>query len=180
MGYIKMVCLPLIFLFVACGAELDSRDNIAGSGMDELNGEVLEGSINLADGGTFDLKDDLNKPTLVLIFAQDTCSKCAREAGEIAARIGEIGALPTNVEIITYLVGTDPNYAIQDAQGWIEEHSVSWKVGFEKDGNDLFRKYFSSPPVVPSVIIQQNDEIIFTHMGQFGQARMEEITGEWR
>ena len=180
MGYIKQIaCLSLTLWFFSCAAELKSWDNAAESDGNGLMGRAIEGTINLAGGGTFDLKEDVNNKTLLLIFAQDTCSKCSREAREIAQRITEIGRLPTNVEIITYLTGTTPEHASNDAKAWIAEHSVTWKVGFEKDGYDLFGKYFPSNRIVPSVLIQKDGQIIFTHRGQSGQEKMEEITGVW-
>ena len=177
MGYLKLPYLLSIFLF-SCGAGLAPRENVSNN-LHELVGQTVEGTINLSDGGTFDLKEDLNKDILVLIFAQDTCSKCSREAREIADRIVEVGALPRNVEIVTYLTGLVPQYAQDDVNDWITAHSATWKVGFEKDGQDLFRKYFSLNPVVPSIIIQKHGKIIFAHTGEFGQRRMEETTGEW-
>ena len=170
----------MMFLLLSCGAGLESRKNIATSNLNDLVGETVEGSINLADGGMFNLREDLSKETLVLIFAQDTCSKCSKEAMEIAQRIDEIGSLPANVEIVTYMTGLTPEYALDDANDWIVAHSVDWKVGFEKDGDDLFRKYFSLNPTVPSVIIQKHGRIIFAHTGELRQERMEEITGEWK
>ena len=174
----KFVCLSMFFL-LSCGAELTARKNVSSGSYDGLIGQTIEGRMLLSDGGTFDLNENLNKDTLILIFAQDTCSKCSREANEIAERIKKIGRLPSNVEIVTYLTGLVPQYASEDIADWISDHAATWKVGYEKDGHDLFRKYFPENPVVPSIIIQKHGKIIFAHTGEFGQEKMEEKTGDW-
>ena len=179
MGYLNFFPYLATFFLLSCGASLASRENASLDNLNELIGQTVEGRITLQDGETFDFREDLDKDILVLIFAQDTCSKCSREAREIANKIAEIGHLPGNMEIVTYLTGLVPQYAAEDAADWISDNSVSWKVGFKKDSDDLLRKYFPLNPTVPSIIIQKYGKITFAHIGEFGQQRIEEKTGDW-
>lgn len=143
-------------------------------------GQDLAGVLRTTEEIDFNLNESSDKEVKVLIFAQDTCITCAAEAKEISAKITQLGNLPQNVEIITFMVGAVGQFAAEDSRDWKRAHNVQWTVGFQKDEENLFRKYFGASSVVPSILIEKNNKIVFQHSGALGVEELEEQTGEWK
>ena len=140
-------------------------------------GKRIEGVVMATDGSQIDLVQDIDKDMLVLIFAQDTCTACAAEADEIANKIEELGALPSNVEIITFLVGLTGDFALEDALAWKQDHGAQWSVVVQNGERNLFKEHFPGSATVPAIVIQKNDRIFFQHTGPIGIEELERLVG---
>ncbi len=179
MVYLKNIILATsLLLLTACGARTSIGD-LSSSLPDGVVGGQIKGIITNTEGVDLDLEQTPEDKVLVLIFAQDTCTTCAAEADEISAKINELGALPSNVEVVTFMVGLTGEFAQEDAQDWKKIRKAQWTVGVQKDEQNLFRKYFGSSSTVPSILIQKNKQVIFRHVGALGIEKLEEMTGVW-
>ena len=83
-------------------------------------GKEVTGIIVDSDQEEFDLSQDLEKEVLALIFSQESCYSCIQEAIEISQEIEKLGGLPSNVEIITILVGSPSMEEIPTVEKYVQ------------------------------------------------------------
>ena len=180
MVYLRKITTVLLLslLSSACGANLSI--GLSEPDTNSSIGKRITGTAITTENEEIDLGNLKEKDTFILIFAQDTCTTCSAEATEISERIEELGKLPDNVEIITFLVGLTGRFALQDAIDWKEIHKVQWNVTFKNGDEDIFKNYFPGSVQVPAILIQKNDEIFFQHVGALGIEELERLTGEWK
>ncbi len=181
MDYLKKITLLLLLtaLSTGCGTQLSTGSSVEPP---SSIGKKITGKLTLTTEQDFNLNEDLKKETLALIFAQDTCTTCSAEAKEISEKITQDlrGRLPDHVEIVTFLVGLSGEFALEDAKEWKESHKVQWKVGVQKDSENLFKRYFPGSSTVPALLVQKEGKIVFQHTGALGVDQLEGVTGEWK
>lgn len=186
----KMIIMGTAVLLAGCAQNQDfvrsnSTDALetvrpgTETGISRLEGKFLQLS-NTKDSLTDEtLTKFAEEKILVLYFAQETCTTCAKEADALSAEINRLEGLPSNVKFLTILVGTDAEF-FEDAADWSIRHSTQWSIGLEKETDSLFSKYFAEPRQVPSIVIQKPQEgIVFKHTGEVTLEQIREETGPW-
>ena len=165
---IRILCMS--FLLIGCAANLPIGLSEVESG--SSIGKKIEGVVRATDGTEIDL-GNTDKETVILVFAQDTCITCSEEADEISTRIEELGGLPSNVEIVTFLVGLTGEFALDDASDWKQNHNAQWTVVVQEGNKNLFQEYFPGSISIPAFIIQRDGRIFFQHIGALGIDELE-------
>lgn len=178
MDALKTIILTSSLLLMGCGANT-SIGNIELEKPNSALGKPIEGVVTKTEGTDLNLSG-ITKSATLLIFAQETCTTCAKEARLISEKISQLGKLPENVEIVTYMVGLTGEFAIEDAIAWKKLHNVQWSVVVQKGNDNLFQKYFQGSNIVPSILVEVDGKIIYQHSGESSLETLMEKTGEWK
>lgn len=191
MGNISFLVL-LLFLFIGCAKKqptiLDpgySPTTIKPSPVDSGKDKPIDstnpqaplyfkGEFQSSQGHWIDLQSEVTKP-VIIIFSQESCLVCRKEAQVINTYFEKMGHLPTNIQIYTLLVGA----YLEDTHNFKEELGISWTVGYQ-ESDELFRSYCPAGKV-PCVIVQTPEAgFVFQKTGEFSIEEIEQITGTWK
>lgn len=134
-------------------------------------GQRLEGPFVDLSGHPAQLENLADK-TLVLIFAQDTCSVCSREADELSVFYSSAGE-PKNFRLRHLLVGA----VLEDAKDWAQAHKVSWGVGVAD--REIFLNYCPSHKVPCLLIFKSGEGLVYRKIGFASIEEITKVAGEW-
>lgn len=170
MGVIKeaLIVFSATVFLVGCGVHLGET---TGGGVGEPPKVKLSGHYVDLQGQTIEL-ESLQNQTQVVIFAQDTCAVCSKEALELVAYAADKGA-PKNIQLRHLLVGS----VLQDAKDWVEFHKVPWAVGIADA--ELFKQYCPAKKVPCLLVFKPNQGLTFQHTGALTVTQIMEAAGQW-
>lgn len=115
--------------------------------------------------------------TTVVFFASDTCQVCAQEAEIFRDEINSRGGIPSNVDLLTIVVGA----FAEDAADWKDIYDVPWKVGFQapEENASLLRQYCPAVQTPCTVVYRPDQGVIFAKNGEVSPAQIQALTGDW-
>ena len=116
--------------------------------------------------------DSKSENFLVLIFASDTCSKCAEEA-KYWSEIFKNGVVK-NIYFAHFLIGG----IADDAKDWIETYHVTWDVLLDQN-DSLFKKYCPAIQTPCFLIVDKTKNRTIQSYKTMRRQDLEEITGPW-
>jgi peroxiredoxin len=172
MGYLKStwVCakifiIVLIFFNISCAKYLDTvtkpgfeipkikppvSDENKSDQPDVPPQEELfyfQGIFQTSDGKWVELNNKILKPT-VIIFSQESCMVCRKEAKALVEHFKKMGKQPSNIDLYTLLTSA----YLEDTENFKKDLEISWTVGLQ-ESDDLFKAYCPANKV-PCVIVQ--------------------------
>lgn len=159
-----------VFTLGACARSSPTTDGPPPRAQEAVS--AFEGKVQLTDGSVISLEGS-SKPTF-LIFASDFCSICSEEARELAALFKERGGLPTNVRVLTVLIGAHP----EDTNAWITSHGVIWPTGVD-EGDSLFRSLCAVQQTPCAVTHHPATNRTSVRNGRLQMEDIEKETGRW-
>jgi hypothetical protein len=133
----------------------------------------LDGRVGAIDGSWLELGDFSDRPA-VLVFSQDTCAVCGHEADTLRDALAPAAQAPTNIHLITILVGA----VAQDAQDWKQEHRVPWTVATDPDAS-VFAQYCVGTTVPCNVVFLPGQGIVLSRNAAMTPDDLKALTGPW-
>lgn len=171
MGALKSGLILSALLLISCSRTTTPNDKTTSE--DKSYSQSVQLGIAEKTDGTFVDLDAVPQKSVVLVFASDTCSKCAEEAHYWSALFKN--GVVQNVYFVHFLIGGNLN----DAAEWKNLYQINWDVVVE--GQDILYKRYCSSIRTPCFLIvnKENNKTIQTY-NILRKENIEEITGPWQ
>ncbi|MBF0300391.1 MAG: redoxin domain-containing protein [Oligoflexia bacterium] len=159
-----------IFLLSSCGYQIK---NIMNDG--SRTSTALSSNINYRlttyNNQTLDLSEYNDKNT-ILLFGQIYCGSCNEEAQTILHSLINQTVAPTNVHLVSILVGATTD----EADWWKTYYQIPWPVVIDLDTSVLTS--LCPKRVVPCIVIHKPSEgIVLRKIGSMSVSEIENISG---
>ncbi len=184
MADLSLRALGLIVTVLALGAAgcasrlpydvSDARARVPAAAPPGGQAPALTGEVRTSDGAMLDLATLSGGPT-VLIFSQDTCAVCGREADHLREALGAAAHEPVNVRLVTILLGA----ILEDAQDWKALHRVPWTVAIDPQAQ-VVASYCAKLTVPCNVVYLPGQGIVLSKNGEASPEELQSLTGAWR
>ncbi|MCB0418080.1 MAG: redoxin domain-containing protein [Bdellovibrionales bacterium] len=165
-----------VLLLSACGERFPIERRSGRAAVNVEEGNFLSQVLPTTESGPLDLATFRNKP-VVLVFAEETCLTCLKEAKGFAAYLDRQlkGMPPRSVQLVHVLVGIDdPEFAKE----WKRNTGVVWPVAYEP-GVELKNQLCGRGPLPCTLVQSPTKGLGEPHIGFITADELIQTTGTW-
>ncbi|MCB0405421.1 MAG: hypothetical protein KDD51_11600 [Bdellovibrionales bacterium] len=177
MDVVKLLALAVLLLFVAaCGEHLPVERRSGREVTHTEQGTFLVETLPTVGSQPLDLRELRDKP-VVLVFAEETCLTCLKEAKGFLSHLNAQlnGEAPRSVHLVHVLVGIDDPWF---AEEWKRSTGIVWPVAYES-GVELKNQLCGKGPLPCTLVQLPGKGLGDPHIGFVTPEELMKTTGKW-